>query len=109
MSAALDDLLAAAKAPGAFDREVTLAFGDVTGEVLVRFLTVDGMVHASDLARSTGQEYAPSDELAGEVLAAAQALIQPQMRDGDTFAAETPVADDAPNLTRLVAFTGRDV
>jgi uncharacterized protein (TIGR03086 family) len=109
MAAALDDLLAAAKAPGAFDRTVTLPFGQVTGEVLVTYLTVDGMVHASDLARSTGQDYAPTEELAGQVLSAARTLIQPGMRDGDTFAAETPVPDGAPNLTRLIAFTGRDI
>jgi uncharacterized protein (TIGR03086 family) len=77
--------------------------------VLVRFLTVDGMVHASDLARATGQVYAPPEQLAGEVLATAQELIRPQMRDGDTFAAETPVPYDARNLPRLVAFTGREI
>jgi uncharacterized protein (TIGR03086 family) len=109
MSDALDDLVAAAKSPGGFERTVTLPFGRVPGEVLVGFLTVDGMVHASDLARSTGQDYAPSEELAGEVLATAQALIRPEMRDGDTFAAETPVDDGASNLTRLVAFTGRQI
>jgi uncharacterized protein (TIGR03086 family) len=109
MSAALDDLLAAARAPGAFDRTVMLPFGQASGEVLVRFLTVDGMVHASDLARSTGQEYAPPEQLAGEVLATAQELIRPEMRDGDTFAPETPVPYDARNLPRLVAFTGREI
>ncbi|HEX6418217.1 MAG TPA: TIGR03086 family metal-binding protein [Acidimicrobiales bacterium] len=109
LRAALDDLLDAAKAPGAYDRTVTLPFGQVSGEVLVRFVTVDGMVHASDMARSTGQAYAPAEELAGEVLATARDLIQPAMRDGDTFAPETPVAGDASNLTRLVAFTGRAI
>lgn len=109
MSAALDDLLAAAKAPGAYDRTVTLPFGQVPGEVLVRFLTVDGMVHATDLARSTGQEYAPPEQLAAEVLASAEALIQPEMRDGDTFAAAVEVPYDARALPRLVAFTGRQI
>lgn len=105
--AALDDLLAAAKAPGAFDRTVTLPFGAVPGEVLARFLTVDGMVHTWDLARASGQRYAPSDELAGEVLATARALIAPPMRDGDTFKDEVEAPAGASNLDRLVAFTGR--
>lgn len=107
--AALDDILDAAKAPGAFERTVQLPFGQVPGSVLVQFLTVDGMVHTTDLARATGQDYSPDEALVTEVLASARALIAPAMRDGDTFAAETPVPDDAPALTKLVAFTGRPV
>lgn len=104
---ALDDLLDAVRHPGALGRTVELPFGQVPGSVLARFLTVDGMVHTWDIARATGQEYSPPDALAAEVLAAARDLIAPAMRDGDTFAAEVPVAADSPPLTRLVAFTGR--
>jgi uncharacterized protein (TIGR03086 family) len=109
VKAALTELLSATKAPGALGRSIDLPFGTVPGSVLVRFLTVDGMVHASDLARATGQRYEPPEALAQQVLATAHELIAPEMRDGETFAAAVPVADDAPPLTRLVAFTGRAV
>jgi uncharacterized protein (TIGR03086 family) len=109
LRSALDSLLEAAKAPGAFESSVELPFGTVPGEVLVRFLTVDGMVHSSDLARATGQAYQPDEALAAEVLGSARALIAPEMRDGDTFAAEVPAPAGADPLTALVAFTGRAV
>jgi uncharacterized protein (TIGR03086 family) len=106
---ALHELQAAAKAPGALGRTVRLPFGEVPGEVLARFLTVDGMVHTWDLAAATGQRYDPPASLATDVLATAESLIAPEMRDGDTFAAAVPVGDDAPAVERLAAFTGRDV
>jgi uncharacterized protein (TIGR03086 family) len=109
LRAALEDLLAAVKAPGALGQTVQLPFGAVPGEVLARFLTVDGMVHTWDLATATGQDYDPGDALAGAVLATARDLIAADMRDGDTFAAETAVADNAPAIVRLAAFTGRSV
>jgi uncharacterized protein (TIGR03086 family) len=109
LKAALTELLGAVNAPGALGRTVTLPFGEVPGQVLARFLTVDGMVHAWDLAQATGQEYNPPPALAATVLATAHDLIAPEMRDGDTFAAEAAVGDDAPPLIHLVAFTGRSV
>lgn len=109
LRAALRDLLAAAKSPGALGQTVQLPFGAVPGEVLARFLTVDGMVHTWDIATATGQEYDPPEELAASVLATAHDLIAADMRDGDTFAAETPVPGSAPAIVRLAAFTGRAV
>lgn len=109
LRAALEDILAAAKVPGSFGRTVQLPFGAVPGEVLARFLTVDGMVHAWDIASATGQQYDPGDALAGSVLATAHDLIAPAMRDGETFASEQSVPDDAPAIVRLAAFTGRSV
>jgi len=49
----LDELRDSARAPGALGREVTLPFGVVPGAVVVRFLTVDGMVHTWDMATAT--------------------------------------------------------
>jgi uncharacterized protein (TIGR03086 family) len=109
LRAALEDLLAAVKAPGALGRTVQLPFGAVPGEVLARFLTVDGMVHTWDIATATGQYYDPSNALVDAVLATARDLIAPDLRDGDTFAPETAVADGAPAIVRLAAFTGRSV
>lgn len=109
LKTALDEIVAAAATPGAFDRSIQAPFGEVPGGVFVQFLLIDGMVHASDIARATEQTYEPDPTLAAEVLAYARQLIAPEMRDGDTFAAETPVPDDASSLTKLVAFTGRAI
>lgn len=106
---AMDELLAATKAPGAFERTVVAPFGEAPGSVVAQFLTLDGMVHAYDLAVATGQTYEPSEDLAAEVLAFAKQAIAPEMRDGDTFAAEVPAPAGASTLERLVAFTGRNV
>lgn len=108
-TAAMDELLAATKAPGALERTVVAPFGSVPGSVVARFLTLDGMVHAYDLASATGQTYAPPEELAAEVLAFAKGAIAPEMRDGDTFAAEVTPPAGASSLVRLVCFTGRTV
>ena len=109
LRAALVDLLDAAKSPGALGRTVQLPFGAVAGEVLARFLTVDGMVHTWDIATATGQQYTPDERLVSAVLATAHDLIAPAMRDGETFAAETSVPEAAPAIARLAAFTGRTV
>jgi hypothetical protein len=37
----------------------------------------------------------------------ARQVLAPEMRDGDTFAAETEAPTDASPLERLVAFSGR--
>jgi uncharacterized protein (TIGR03086 family) len=109
LTLALDDLADAIRTPGAFGRTVQLPFGEVPGAVLIRFLTVDGLVHTWDIATATGQTFEPSDELAGAVLASARELIGPAMRDGDTFAAAKRAPAGASNLQQLVAFTGRDI
>jgi uncharacterized protein (TIGR03086 family) len=107
--AAMDDLLAATRAPGAYERTVVAPFGEVPGAMVARFLTLDGMVHAYDLATATGQSYSPPDDLVAEVLAFAEQAIAPEMRDGDTFAAAVTAPADASTLEQLVAFTGRAV
>lgn len=106
-AAAMEELLAATRAPGAYERTVVAPFGEVPGAVVAQFLTLDGMVHAYDLATATGQPYAPPDELVAAVLAFAEQAIAPEMRDGDTFAAAVTPPADASGLQRLVAFTGR--
>jgi uncharacterized protein (TIGR03086 family) len=108
-TAAMEELLAATKTPGADERILVTPFGEAPGAVVAKFLTLDGMVHAYDIAASTGQTYAPPEHLTSEVLAFAHQAIAPEMRDGDTFAAEVTPPPDASGLERLVAFTGRSV
>lgn len=106
---AMSDLLDAVHAPGAQARTIASPFGDVPGSYFARYVAFDGLVHGWDLAAATGQSYAPDDAVAGEVLSFAHELLQPAMRDGDTFAAETAAPADATLLEQVVAFSGREV
>jgi uncharacterized protein (TIGR03086 family) len=105
--AAMVELLAAVHSPGAMDRTIASPFGEVPGAMFARYVAFDGLIHGWDLATATGQPYEPRPELLAEVDAFARSLLQPEMRDGDTFAAEAPAPVDATPLERLVAFTGR--
>jgi uncharacterized protein (TIGR03086 family) len=105
--AAVADFIDGADTPGAMERPVALPFATLPGEVALQIASFDLMVHCWDLATSTGQAYEPSAESAEGALAVAQMIIQPEARDGDTFAAEVPAPTGATPLERLVAFTGR--
>ncbi len=106
---AMADLLGSVHAPGAQERTIASPFGEVPGAMFARYVAFDGLMHGWDLATATGQVYLPSDGLVAEVDAFARELLKPEMRDGDTFAAETSPGSGASALERLVAFSGRTV
>jgi len=108
-TAAMEALGASTRVPGALDRTVVAPFGEVPGDVAGRFLALDGMVHAWDLATATGQVYDPPEDVVVEVLAFARQAIVPEMRGGGAFAAEVPAPPDASPLEQLITFTGRTV
>lgn len=107
--AAAQAFCAGADSPGAMERMVTLPFATLPGKVVVDIAKFDLLVHAWDLAQATGQPFDPPDDLVGPAMASAQMIIAPEARDGDTFADEVTVPDDASQLDHLVAFTGRQV
>lgn len=107
--AAMAELLDSSRSKEAMTRTVQAPFGEVPGEVFARFVAFDGLMHGWDLAISTGQAYDPPAGLVEEIAAFAHQALAPEMRDGDTFAAEVEVPSDADPLTRLVAFSGRTV
>jgi uncharacterized protein (TIGR03086 family) len=106
---AMDALLGAVQSPGASQRTIDTPFGPMPGSTFARLVAFDGLIHGWDLATSTQQAWNPPDDVVAEVDAFARQAIAPEMRDGDTFAAETPVPLDAPPLLRLVAFSGRSI
>ena len=106
---AMAELLNAVHSPGALTRVVDAPFGQVPGEVFARFVAFDGLVHGWDMASSTGQPYAPPAELTASVDGFARQALSPDMRDGDTFAAETAARPEDDDLLRLIAFSGRTV
>ncbi len=108
-AATMKDLLAAVMSPGALDRVIRSPFGQVEGDTLARLVAFDGLIHGWDLARATGQTWAPSVEVVVAVDAFARQAITAEMRDGETFAQPTLAPADADPLERLVAFSGRTV
>ena len=95
---------------GALERIVTLPNGvELPGAVVFDLLKVDLLVHAWDLARSTGQPLDMSDDAVEPALALARQLIGPELRGDQLFAAATQASADAPTIDRLAAFCGRAV
>ncbi len=105
------------------DRPTELPWTTITGAEVLGTYTNEVVVHTWDLARATGQ----SPVWGADVLAAAEAAIRRELPMADRgalwagFAANlpegvpwedpfgnaVPVADDAPAIDRLVAWTGR--
>lgn len=108
-SAAMNALMESVHTDGAQDNKISSPFGEVTGGFFARYVAVDGITHAWDLAVATGQAFDPPAELVAEIEAFARELLGPDLRDGDTFAAATEPPADATPIERLVAFTGRTV
>jgi len=106
---AMESLRDAVHAPGALDRTIDAPFGEVPGEAFARFVALDGLVHAWDIAVATGQRYEPPTDLVAAVDAFARQAINEGMRDGDTFAMATEPPSGATPIERIVAFTGRTV
>jgi uncharacterized protein (TIGR03086 family) len=98
-------------APGALDRTVTLPVGDVPGHVALALALTDAVVHGWDLATATGQDTTIDDEIAAVLLAGAEQMVGPQMRQPDgampVFAPVVPVGPDRPAADQLIAFLGR--
>jgi uncharacterized protein (TIGR03086 family) len=105
----MGDFRTAIHQPGAVDGTIALPppFGDIPGEVFVRFLVFDLMMHSWDLAQATGQKYDPPEEILPEVEGFARQALAPEMRNGEIFAAECDVSGDAKPFDRLLAFAGR--
>jgi uncharacterized protein (TIGR03086 family) len=108
-NAAMGALMEAVHIDGAPEHTISSPFGDVTGAYFARYVALDGLTHAWDLATASGQAFAPPADLVAEVDAFARELLVPEMRDGDTFAAAAEPPADATPIERLVAFTGRTV
>jgi uncharacterized protein (TIGR03086 family) len=104
---AVDDFDDAVRGLDDLERPVTLPFGTMPAGAVLRLAACDLLVHAWDLARSTGQPLAAPAALLDETDTVIRGMIAPELRDGDFFAEEvTPPAGAGP-LERIVAFAGR--
>jgi uncharacterized protein (TIGR03086 family) len=102
------DFQAAVSAPDAMDREVVLPFATLPAQLALDIATFDLLVHAWDLARATGQPFAPPDDVVAAARPVAEAIVG-GLRDGDTFADAAPAPAGASPMDQLAAFCGRVV
>ena len=101
-------LQTAAAGPGVLERSQTTAVGVATGAERLQWRIADLLTHGWDLVQATGLVAELPDDLAARALTFVQAQLPSQPRAG-RFADPQPIAEDAPALERLAAFTGRPV
>ena len=107
---AAKELRGAFAAPGALQATYTAPFGHAPGTVLARVRIVELLIHGWDLARATGQPADFPDDVAERALAETRKQLTARPEGpGAPFAAEVPVADQAPAVDRLAGFLGRPV
>ncbi|MPY46603.1 TIGR03086 family protein, partial [Streptomyces phyllanthi] len=104
----LDELAGAWHDPAAWTGETRAGGITLPGAVAGAVAADELVVHGWDLARATGQEYAPDptalEAAHGFLLAAAE----DPTRGGGIFGPVVPVPDDAPLLDRVIGLSGRD-
>ena len=94
--------------PGALDRTVELPGRHWSGSTALGAVFTDQLIHTWDLSKSLGRGGQLPDDLAAAALAASRVRITPDRRGpGKSYAAEVPVAADAPLQDRLAGFLGR--
>ena len=94
---------------GIEDVEATAAFflGQMPISAALETISGDNLVHCWDLARSTGQDFDPPDDLVEATAAFLGVLITDDLRAVGSFGPEVEVPEDASALDRLLGFCGR--
>lgn len=95
---------------GATARPLVIAGqGGLPGDMALSMILGEYIVHGWDLARATGQQWAPHPDAATTARQFLTTMLAPEHRTpAGGFGPEVPVAQDAPALDRLLGFTGRD-
>jgi uncharacterized protein (TIGR03086 family) len=107
--AAIANFLAALDSTTDLGAPVTLPFATVPADVALRIAAADLLLHSWDLARATGQAYAPPAGLVESAAPFFQQFVQPEVREHGFFGAEVSAPADASAFDRLVAFSGRSI
>ena len=102
-------MLAAFRADGALERQVTIPAGTLPGVVACELRVVEALVHGWDLARATGRTLEFPADLVEQSIAFSRVQVGRIPADRTPFGPSQPVADDAPPLDRLAALLGRPV
>jgi uncharacterized protein (TIGR03086 family) len=92
---------------GRIDGTAALPFGEFPAQFALQLPAMDMVVHGWDLATATRQQVAWDRELVAETLAFSLATFTTPEFRGVDFAPAQEVAQDADDMSRLVAFLGR--
>ena len=94
-------------APGKMDGMAKLPFGEFPAVFALQLPAMDMLVHSWDLATATGQQVNWNPDLVEDTRGFCEATFTSAEFRGDDFAPPVMVADDADELSKLVAFMGR--
>lgn len=90
------------------DAPVTLSSGSMPAAASVAMMTGEYLAHGWDLAKATGQRVSYTDEEAEVARTGLAPLLSPEYRGKDMpFGDVVEVSDDASELDRFLAFSGR--
>ncbi|MFE4826522.1 TIGR03086 family metal-binding protein [Streptomyces sp. NPDC056672] len=106
----LDEMAEAWRSPGAWQGGTRVGGVELPGEVTAVVGLNEVLVHGWDLARSTGQEYAPDEtglRVSYAMLAAAAASAQSGPGPDGLFGPPVELPGDAPLLDRVIGLSGR--
>lgn len=104
----LDALAAAWREPSAYDGMTMAGPVEMPGEIAALVALDEVVVHGWDLARATGQEYAPDEAAVRASLGFAASFELPEGVTDGPFGPPVAVPADAPAIDRLAGATGRD-
>ncbi|QES46644.1 TIGR03086 family protein [Streptomyces venezuelae] len=104
----LGELAEAWKNPAAWTGMTRAGSVDLPGDIAGLVAVDELVIHGWDLARATGQEYAPDQAALRACHAFLLEAAKDESRGGGIFGPVVPVPDDAPLLDRAVGLSGRD-
>ncbi|WP_327308090.1 TIGR03086 family metal-binding protein [Streptomyces sp. NBC_01298] len=104
----LGELAEAWRDPDAWTGMTRAGGVDLPGEIAGRVAVNELVIHGWDLARATGQEYAPDQAALNSSYAFLRATVEEEGGGGGIFGPVVPVPDGAPLLDRAVGLSGRD-
>ncbi|MFF5186156.1 TIGR03086 family metal-binding protein [Streptomyces sp. NPDC000345] len=104
----LDELADAWRDPAAWTGMTRAGGLDMPGAVAAAVAADELVIHGWDLARATGQEYAPDPAALRASYAFLRAAADESDRGDGIFGPVVPVPRDAPLLDRAVGLSGRD-
>ncbi|WP_328482649.1 TIGR03086 family metal-binding protein [Streptomyces sp. NBC_00377] len=108
LAKALDALADAWRDPAAWTGTTRAGAVDLPGAVAAAVVADELVIHGWDLARATGQEYAPDPAALRASHDFLRAAAEQSDRGDGAFGPVVPVPDDAPLLDRAVGLSGRD-
>ncbi|MGG8406350.1 TIGR03086 family metal-binding protein [Streptomyces sp. 12297] len=104
----LGELAEAWRDPGAWTGMTRAGGLDLPGDIAGAVAVDELVIHGWDLARATGQDYAPDHAALRACHAFLLEAAADESRGGGIFGPVVPVSDDSPLLDRAVGLSGRD-